>query len=156
DLDLKVLPDGSIELRPTEAALLARRAAALDQSLEIVRRRIDGHGVAEPTIQRLGGNRILLQLPGVQDPSEIRKLLKTTAKLSFHRVFTAGLSGAPLPPGYEMLPGSSGDAVYPIERQPMLQGDRLTDASAGFDQHTGQPIVTFHFDSVGAKRFAEI
>ena len=155
DLDVKVLPDGAIELRPTEAALIARQAAAVDQSLEIVRRRIDGHGVAEPTIQRLGGNRILVQLPGVQDPSEIRALLKTTAKLSFHRVFVAGLSGAQLPAGYEILPGSSGGS-YPIERQPVLQGDRLADASAGFDQQTGQPIIRFRFDSVGAKRFAEI
>jgi SecD/SecF fusion protein len=156
DLDVKVLVDGTIELRPTEAALIARRAAAVDQSLEIVRRRIDGHGVAEPIIQRLGGNRILVQLPGVQDSGEIQKILKTTAKLSFHRVFTAGWSGVPLPSGYEMLPGSSGDVSYPVERQPVLQGDRLADAAAGFDQQTGQPIITFRFDSVGAKRFAEL
>jgi SecD/SecF fusion protein len=156
DLDVKVLPDGTIELRPTEAALIARRAAAVDQSLEIVRRRIDGHGVAEPTIQRLGGNRILVQLPGVQDSGEIQKILKTTAKLSFHRVFTAGWSGVPLPSGYEMLPGNSGDVSYPVERQPVLQGDRLADAAAGFDQQTGQPIITFRFDSIGAKRFAEL
>ena len=73
DLDVKALPDGTIELRPTEAALIARQAAAVDQSLEIVRRRIDGHGVAEPTIQRLGGNRILVQLPGVQDPARFER-----------------------------------------------------------------------------------
>ena len=156
DIEVTVLPDGTIRLRPTEAALIARRAAAVEQSLEIVRRRIDGHGVAEPTIQRLGGNRILVQLPGVQDPTEIRNALKVAAKLSFHHVFTAGLSGAQLPPGYVMLPAANGDGAYPVERQPMLQGDRLADAAAGFDQQTGQPIVTFRFDSVGAKRFAEI
>ena len=55
-----------------------------------------------------------------------------------------------------MLPGSSGGVSYPVERQPVLQGDRLADAAAGFDQQTGQPIITFRFDSVGAKRFAEI
>ena len=116
------MPDGTIELRPTEAARLARQSAAVDQSLEIVRRRIDERGVAEPTIQRLGPNRILVQLPGVQDPTEIRKILKSTAKLSFHRVLTTAVPGARLPPGYEMLPASSGGISYPIQRQPMLAG----------------------------------
>ena len=156
DLEVKTLPDGAIELRPTEAARLARQSAAVDQSLEIVRRRIDERGVAEPTIQRLGPDRILVQLPGVQDPTEIRKILKSTAKLSFHRVLTTAVPGARLPAGYEMLPASSGGISYPIQRQPMLSGDRLADAAAGFDQRTGQPIVTFRFDSIGAKRFAEI
>jgi SecD/SecF fusion protein len=156
DLAVTALPDGVIELRPTEAALLARRAAAVDQSLEIVRRRIDERGVAEPTIQRLGPSRILVQLPGVQDPTEIRNLLKSAAKLSFHRVLTTAIPGARLPAGYDMLPASTGDFAYPVERQPMLQGERLADAAAGFDQHTGQPIVTFRFDNIGAKRFAEI
>jgi SecD/SecF fusion protein len=156
DLEMKTLPDGTIELQPTEAARLARRAAAVDQSLEIVRRRIDERGVAEPTIQRLGPDRILVQLPGVQDPTEIRKILKSTAKLSFHRVLTTAVPGVRLPAGYEMLPASDGGFSYPIQRQPMLSGDRLADAAAGFDQRTGQPIVTFHFDRIGAKRFAEI
>jgi SecD/SecF fusion protein len=156
DLEVKTLPDGTIQLRPTEAARLARQAAAVDQSLEIVRRRIDERGVAEPTIQRLGPDRILMQLPGVQDPTEIRKILKSTAKLSFHRVLTTAVPGARLPAGYEMVPASSGGISYPIQRQPMLGGDRLADAAAGFDQLTGQPIVTFRFDSIGAKRFADI
>ena len=153
DLDVKVLPDGAIELRPTEAALIARQAAAVDQSLKIVRRRIDGHGVAEPTIQRLGRNRILVQLPGVPEP-EIRALLKTTAKLVPSRVRGRPV-GRAAAGGLGYLPGSSGGS-YPIERQPVLQGERLADASAGFDQQTGQPIVSFRFDSVGAKQFGEI
>jgi SecD/SecF fusion protein len=193
DLDVTSRPDGTIELRPTEAAMIARRNAAVDQSLEIVRKRIDEVGVAEPTIQRLGADRILVQLPGVQDPKMVRDLLGRTAKLSFHRVWTArfqaewspvsrpesaptldsgarsdakpgttfaerapGLSGDRLPPGYEMLPASNGQGSYPVERQPMLQGDRLADAAAGFDQRTGQPVVTFRFDTAGARRFAEI
>jgi SecD/SecF fusion protein len=156
DIDVTVLPDGVVQLRPTEAAFLARRASAIEQSLEIVRRRVDGHGVAEPTIQQLGPDRILVQLPGVQDPAEIRKSFVTTAKLSFHRVLTTTVAGGQLPDGYVLLPAASGGATYPVERQPMLQGDRLADASAGFDPQTGLPIVKFRFDSVGAKRFAEI
>ena len=69
DLDVKVLPDGAIELRPTEAALIARQAAAVDQSLEIVRRRIDGTGSPSRPSSGSARNRILVQLPGVQDPS---------------------------------------------------------------------------------------
>jgi SecD/SecF fusion protein len=155
DLTVTVSPDGTIRLQPTEAALIARRSAAVDQSLEIVRRRVDEVGVAEPTVQSLGPGRIMVQLPGVQDPSEIRKILKSTAKLTFHRVPTTGSADA-LPPGYEMLPGDKGGASYPVERQPMLQGDRLTDAAASFDHRTGQPVVTFRFDTVGAKRFGDI
>jgi SecD/SecF fusion protein len=156
DLEVTTLPDGTIRLQPTQAALIARRAAAVDQSLEIVRRRLDESGVAEPTIQSLGQGRILLQLPGVKDPAEIRARLKTAAKLSFHRMLHPSYSGARLPAGYELLPASMGGGSYAVERAPMLQGDRLADAKAGFHPQTGQPIVSFHFDSAGARRFAEI
>jgi SecD/SecF fusion protein len=121
-----------------------------------VRRRLDESGVAEPTIQSVGQGRILLQLPGVKDPAEIRARLKTAAKLSFHRVLPPTYSGARLPAGYELLPASTGGGFHAVERQPMLQGDRLADAKAGFHPQTGQPIVSFHFDGAGAKRFAEI
>ena len=156
DLDVTARPDGTIELRPTEAAMIGRRSAVVDQSLEILRRRIDALGVAEPTIQRLGADRILVQLPGVHDPKEVRKVLRSTAKLSFHRVWTASAPDGRLPTGYVTLPGNAAGESYPVERQPMLQGDRLADANAGFDQKTGQPVVTFRFDSAGARRFAEI
>src|SRR5262249_44793373 len=154
DLAVSVLPDGAIELRPTDAALMARRLAAVDQSLEIVRRRLDGQGVAEPTIQSLGHGRILVQLPGVKDPNRIIDILKSTARLSFPRCPAEPLIGAP-PAGYELLPGLNGDGPHVVEKQAMLQGDRLTDASAAFDPRTGEPVVDFRFDSVGAKRFAD-
>jgi SecD/SecF fusion protein len=149
DLDITVTDTGVV-LRPTEAALIARRSAAIDQSLEILRRRIDQIGVAEPTIQALGADRILVQLPGVQDPRDVRIALRSTAKLTFHRVGTSAR------PGYERLPMSDRDGHVVIERQPLMQGDRLADAAAGFDPQTGQPVVTFRFDSAGARRFAEI
>src|SRR5262249_19034750 len=89
DLDVDRLDDGTIRLKPTAAATTARRSGAVAQSLEIVRKRVDGEGVAEPTIQQLGPGRILVQLPGVQDPARIRAALKATAKLTFHRVLVA-------------------------------------------------------------------
>ena len=92
---MKVLPDGAIELRPTEAALIARRSGGRRAE---PRDRPPAHrrgGVAEPTIQRVGADRILVQLPGVQDPTAIRTLLGSTAKLSFHRVLDGGWPPAP-------------------------------------------------------------
>ena len=83
---IEVARDGSIRLSLEPAALATREQSALQQSVEIVRRRIDAIGVAEPTVQALGSRRILVQLPGVQDPAQIRTLLGSTAKLTFHRV----------------------------------------------------------------------
>jgi SecD/SecF fusion protein len=156
DLAVTVQPDGAIRLQPTEAAMIARRSAAVDQSLEIVRRRVDEVGVAEPTVQQLGPGRIMVQLPGVQDPSQIERMLGSTAKLTFHKVLTTPSVDGALPPGYQMLPGDKDGVSYPVERQPMLQGDRLADAGASFDHRTGQPVVTFRFDTLGAKRFGDI
>ena len=156
DLDVVARPDGSIELRSTEAGTISRRGAAVDQSLEIIRRRIDGIGLAEPTIQRLGAERILVQVPGLQDPKLVRDLIGKTAKLSFHNVWNGEFSDGQMPSGYMALPANDTQGTYLVERQPMLQGDRLADATAGFDSRTGQPVVNFRFDSTGAKRFAEI
>jgi SecD/SecF fusion protein len=124
------------------------------QSLEIIRRRIDQVGVAEPTIQRVGTDRILVQLPGVQDPARIRDLLGSTAKLTFHMLAPATTQTAR--PGILVLPGMDGTSRYPIDERIALAGDRLSDARPGFDERTGQPVVTFRFDSVGAKRFGDI
>lgn len=138
----------------TEAGLADRANAAVEQSLEIIRQRIDQVGVAEPTIQRVGADRILVQLPGVQDPARIRDLLGSTAKMSFHMLSsTAGEAG--VPPGVTLLEDAEGRA-YPVEDRVELAGDRLTDARVGFDPNTNEPLVSFRFDTAGAARFAEI
>jgi SecD/SecF fusion protein len=160
DVEITRGADSEFLLRPTAAALNARMDSAVEQSVPIVERRINEVGVVEPTIQRLGADRILVQLPGVQNPDEIKTMLGTTAKMTFHLVATkleaSALHGGPLPDGVIMAPAAKGDTQYPILAEPLLQGDRLTDAAMAFDQRTGQPIVTFRLDSVGAKRFAEI
>ena len=160
DIEISTGADSAFLLRPTAAALDARMESAVAQSIPIVERRINEVGVVEPTVQRLGADRILVQLPGVQNPDEIKKLLGTTAKMTFHLVITklepSALEGGALPPGAIMAPAAKGEGRYPIVAEPLLQGDRLTDAAMAFDQRTGQPIVTFRLDSVGAKRFAEI
>ncbi|HKU94227.1 MAG TPA: protein translocase subunit SecD [Vineibacter sp.] len=153
-LEITTGSDGAVTLKPTEADLTARINAAADHSLEIVRRRIDEAGIAEPTVLRQGANRILVQLPGVQDPSRIKELLGSTARLSFHMVAEEGGEGRIAGTTVLPLEGSSGQIR--IRSRVMLDGDRLVDAGTGFDQRTGQPIVQFRFDSQGAKRFADI
>ncbi|MEQ8344556.1 MAG: protein translocase subunit SecD [Sneathiellaceae bacterium] len=135
--------------------LAARRASALAQSLEILRRRLDEVGVAEPSLQRVGSDRIMVQLPGVQDPKGLRDLLGSTAKLSFHRGDLLPPSATP-PVGRKAMRGMQGDARYAVEPRAVLQGERLRDATAGFDQQHGEPVVDFRFDQAGARRFAAL
>lgn len=139
-------------------AAAARRQSALQQSIEIVRRRIDAIGVAEPTVQALGTDRILVQLPGLQDPASIRTLLGSTAKLTFHRVESWRVPGERTTPriGTIRVPASDEDLEYILEQRPMLQGERLVQANTGIDNQTGQPVVSFRFDDAGAKAFAKI
>ncbi|WP_181703575.1 protein translocase subunit SecD [Chthonobacter albigriseus] len=145
---------GTITIGLTQAGLSDRTSAAVEQSLEIIRQRIDQVGVAEPTIQRVGADRILVQLPGVQDPARIRDLLGSTAKMSFHLLSESAVDGA-VPPGVTMLRDDEGRS-YPVDDRIELNGDRLTDARVGFDPNTNEPIVSFRFDTAGAARFAEI
>ncbi len=147
--------DNQIRLNMTEAGFQYRLDAALQQSLEIIRQRVDQVGVAEPSIQRVGSDRIVVQLPGLQDPAHLRQLLGSTAKMTFHMVADAPVNDTP-PPGVSILPDAKDGMQYPIEDQVALSGERLTDARAGFDQRTNEPIVSFRFDSLGARQFAEI
>src|SRR5262245_45513743 len=154
DIELMAVSDTVITVKPTEASMTERAEAAIEQSLEIIRRRIDQIGVAEPTIQRVGADRIAVQLPGVQDPSRIRQVIGSTAKLTFHMLAPLGTTTAQ--PGVDMLPAAVGTTTYPIEERIAVSGDRLTDARAGFDPMTNQPVVTFRFDNLGAKQFGDI
>ena len=154
--DLDVATDGNlIKITLTDAGLADRLDAALQQSLEIVRQRVDQVGVAEPTIQRVGSNRMLVQLPGLQDPTRLRQLLGSTAKMTFHMVADTA-NGETAPRGVTMLPDAKSGAQYPVEDRIALDGEHLTDARAGFDPRTHEPLVSFRFDSIGARKFAEI
>ncbi len=153
---------GKITMTMTERAIRDRRTAAVQQSIEIVRRRVDETGTREPTIQRQGDDRILVQLPGVDDPERIKRLLGKTAKMSFHLVdqrnsVEAALAGR-IPPGSRLLPSDEDSAngkpqMYLIKKRVMVSGDTLVDSQPSFDSRTNEPVVTFRFDSAGAKRF---
>jgi protein-export membrane protein SecD len=135
----------------------------MDQSIEVVRRRIDELGTREPTIERSGEDRILVQVPGLQDPGRLKALLGKTAKMTFQLVDEQADPNASVPPiGDEILPvlNERNKNLPPrkvvVERRVRVAGDRLTDASQGFDQQTGQPVVNFRLDSVGARQFGDV
>ncbi|MBY3039380.1 protein translocase subunit SecD [Rhizobium laguerreae] len=135
----------------SRAGIAANVDNAVQQSLEVIRQRVDQVGVSEPTIQRIGANRVLVQLPGAQDPSRLRELLGSTAKMSFHMLAPNNAPG----PGVTMLKDDEGRS-YPVLDRVEISGDRLSDARVSFDPNTREPIVSFRFDSAGATRFAEI
>ncbi len=150
---------GVLKASFTPQAMRDRQAGIVQQSIEIVRRRIDETGTREPSIQQQGDQRILVQLPGVRDPERIKSLLGKTAKLTFRFVDeTAPIDGSRVPAGSELLSSDELDPLgnprrYVIKKRIMVGGDSLTDAAATFQD--GQPVVSFTFDGVGAKRFAD-
>jgi SecD/SecF fusion protein len=155
DLTVSAVSTEEIRVSLSEEGVRDRVDAAVKQSLEIIRQRVDQVGVAEPTIQRVGAERILVQLPGVHDPARIRELLGSTAQLSFHMLAPVDPSGH-VPTGVKVLPGLDKGERYPIEERVALAGERLSDARPGFDQRTNQPIVTFRLDNAGARTLAAI
>ena len=154
--DIVIEPKGDlVTLALSEAGTADRINQAIGQSVEIVRQRVDQVGVAEPTIQRVGADRILVQLPGLQDPTRLRELLGSTAQMSFHMVAPETYGGQP-PEGVSLLPDAKTGAEMPIYDRVALSGDRLSDARSGFDSKTNEPIVTFRFDAAGTRQFADI
>jgi preprotein translocase subunit SecD len=149
---------GVITLTPTDAALTERVRQAVDQSIQIIERRVNELGLVEPTIQREGIDRILVQVPGLQDPSRLKEILGKTAKLDFRMVdqsMTAEQAAeSRAPQDSEVLDGE-GNQKYLIEKRVLVSGADLTDAQPGFDQRTSEPIVSFRFNSSGARKFAE-
>ena len=153
--DLAVTPNGAgIIIAYSPAGIASNVDFAVQQSLEVIRQRVDQVGVAEPTIQRIGSNRILVQLPGTQDPTRLRELLGSTAKMSFHMLADNADPSNP-GPGVTIMKDDRG-STYPVLDRVELSGDRLSDARVSFDPNTHEPLVTFRFDSAGANRFAQI
>ncbi len=160
DLLISSNDEGEFEIRFTDQSLAERRNSVIEQSIEVVRRRIDETGTREPSIQRQGERRILIQLPGVRDPERIKSLLGQTAKLTFHFLDeTVRRPGVDLTPaGTMILPSDDVDASgepikYAIKKRVMVSGETLIDAQPSFQDNL--PVVAFRFDPVGAKRFGK-
>lgn len=159
--DLDVASSGTtVTATLSDVALRDRATQAIEQSIEIVRRRIDETGVNEPTIARQGTDRILVQLPGVEDPDRIKRLLGTTAKMTFRMVdANADPTTGRAPPGSEILPsteGGRGPVSYVIRRKVEVDGATLKNAQASTNSQTGEWVVSFEFNSAGSSRFAEV
>jgi protein-export membrane protein SecD len=151
------LPGNNVSITLERAALTQRGSDAVRQSIEIVRRRIDETGVVDPQITRQGDDRIVVELPGISDPERIKALLGTTAKMTFHMVDESVAPGQPAPPGDEVLPDQDRpNETLAVRKHVEVDGADLTDAQAGTDQTNGGWTVNFTFDSLGARRFAEI
>ena len=144
----------TIQLSAAEKAASDERT--LRQALEIIRRRIDEVGTREPTIQRQGSNRILIQVPGIGSAEELKDLIGTTAQLTFQPVLNV-VSDAETNAGFgnELLPSlDEAGKFYILEARPVVTGEDLVDAQPSFDQN-GRPAVTFRFNPSGARRFGD-
>lgn len=154
---------GLVRITLTEAAIAERASRAVDQSIEIVRRRVDEMGTREPTIQRQGSDRILVQVPGVGDPRHLKAIIGKTAKMTFRMVDTSmspeEAAQGRVPPGSELLDSAEGSRVpgqkWLVHKRVLVSGDSLIDAQPTFQSQTNEPVVSFKFDSAGSKRFAE-
>lgn len=156
DIEVTSTPDGTVTATLNEAGLRAKATNAVEQSIEIVRRRVDETGVAEALVARQGQNRVLVQLPGVEDPNRIKELIGRTARMTFHLLDeSATPGGGPAPPGVQFLRDRQNN-VFPVRRRVEVDGANLTDARAGTDSRNGEWVVNFTFDSVGTRRFADI
>ncbi len=144
------MSDKTLQLSLTQAGLDHAARIAADRSLEVIRHRVDQVGGSEPVITRVGEDRILVQMPGIENPGQLRELLGSTAKMSFQMVAPAA------GPDVSFLPMRDGSGSVPVENRVALSGDRLDRAASAFDPDTGRPMVTFGFDRAGGMTFAEI
>ncbi len=148
--------DGTVVISYSDTALNQLKAKVVDQSIEIVRRRIDELGTKEPVIQRQGSDRIVVQLPGLQNPEYVKTLLGKTAKMAFHlvdnRSTAADARRGKLSTTSRLINSTDGETLV-ISRKPVVGGENLIDAQPSFQE--GDPVVSFKFNGLGGKKFGE-
>jgi preprotein translocase subunit SecD len=157
-LEVSDAGSGLIRLTVPQAAITERIRQTIEQSIQIVERRVNQLGTVEPVIQRQGTDRILVQVPGLQDPTRLKELLGKTAKMEFRMVDESvspdAIAQARVPPEDEILQEVNGQKLV-IKRQVLVSGGDLSDAQAAFDPRSGEPVVSFKFNSAGARKFAQ-
>lgn len=151
---------GTIIIKESDQGLRQRVANAASASIETINRRVNNLGTSESTIVRQGADRILIQFPGLNDTTDLKKLIGETAKLTFHEVHPS-MSGdeakmTKVPTGFKIYPGDKGESSgeYLLREQPVVQGADLADAQPGFDSRNGEPVINFRFNQIGARKFA--
>ena len=157
DWDVQVIDSTRVVLTPTPSGTAQALKDAMGVARDVVRRRIDPSGTKEITVVTEGGNRVLVEVPGVEDPEALKRLIGQTARLEFKLV---DLSADPrdvqqgrAPPGSQVLPMANGGGFTAVKRRVMVSGDQLTKADQGFDQD-GRPDINITFNTAGARRFA--
>ncbi|HVU29329.1 MAG TPA: protein translocase subunit SecD [Sphingomicrobium sp.] len=159
DWDVQVVDSSRVVLVPTQTGTAQAMKDAMGVARDVVRRRIDPAGTKEITVVTEGSNRILVEVPGVEDPEALKKLIGQTARLEFKLV---DLSANPqdvqqgrAPPGSQVLPMADGKGFLAVKRRVMVSGDQLTDAKQSFDQD-GRPDIDITFNTAGARRFGRV
>ena len=157
ELKITTGPDQRILLGVSDQALTAETVKAVDQDIEIVRRRIDALGTKEPSIVRQGADRIVVEAPGESDPERLKEVIGKTAKLSFQMVDDsvppAEAAAGHVPPDAMLLPNDEGGSLL-VKRLEIVSGEMLTGATQGYDQN-GRPDINMRFNGQGAQRFGD-
>src|SRR3954466_4650209 len=156
DWDVSVMDSTRVVLTPTASGTAQALKDAMSVARDVVRRRIDPGGTKEITVITEGGNRILVQVPGVEDPEALKKLIGQTARLEFKLVDLSAnpqdVQAGRAPPGSQVLPMADGTGGMAVKRRVMVSGDQITKAVQGYDQD-GRPDINLTFNSAGARRF---
>ncbi|MFQ3594822.1 MAG: protein translocase subunit SecD [Sphingomonadaceae bacterium] len=154
NFDVAVMDGNRIVLTPTQAGIAQETDSAMSQAAEVIRRRVDELGTREPTIIRQGDTRIVVQVPGLQDPDALKALIGKTARLEFKLVDLEAdpemVAQGRAPPGSQVLPSVDGPPMA-VRRRAIVTGDQLVDAQPTFQD--GVPVVSFRFDATGGRRF---
>ncbi len=160
EMDLSEPEPGLLRYTVSDAGVNYRLSTAVSQSIDVIGRRVNELGTTEPIVQRQGADRILVQVPGLQDPQRLKDILGQTAKLTFQMVDQSvpvqeAIDGRP-PAGTTVMYSKDDPPVpYLIENRVIVSGENLVDAQSTFDQRTNEPVVSFRFDSKGASRFGQ-
>ena len=159
ELDFGEAADGKLTIKLNAKGIDDRMSSLIAQSIEVIRKRIDEVGTTEPTIQRQGADRVLVQVPGFEDSARLKELISKTARLTFHLVHqtmsAAQAEAQGIPAGYFIAPSADGGNEL-LNENVEVGGEDLTNAQPGFDQQTGRSVVSFSFNTHGAILFGEI
>src|SRR4051795_740272 len=159
DWDVQVVDSTRVVLTPTPSGTAQALKDAMSVARDVVRRRIDPGGTKEITVITEGGNRILVEVPGVENPETLKQLIGQTARLEFKLVDLsanpADVQQGRAPPGSQVLQMADGTGFIAVKRRVMVSGDQLTDAQQSFDQD-GRPDINIKFNTAGARRFGRV
>jgi preprotein translocase subunit SecD len=160
DWDIQVVDGTRFVLTPTKEGIDQAVSNAMETATEVVRKRIDSLGTREPTIIRQGAQRIVVQVPGLSNPDQLKQLLGQTAKLEFKLVdgtaSPTDIAQGIAPPGSQIVPYADGGSAIAVKRLGGIKGDSLTNAQAGNEQQTNRSIVNITFDQQGGEKFAKL